>query len=221
VLDNHIQMQYELIAKQLTLLRDEVGPGERLVFLELPHSIYTTPGKAEEKLAQVWWHIDGCVRVDETVKRLADLEETRSKLKAILYDTRRSEYERLSKDIDIKVAEIKNRQLVRLVEQSQRIIQGGAEDQSKLLNQISLIQDAIRLPLSTLNTSKISTERGVIWLRTRGKTISVQMERETYYEDQWWIDVHDDQVARNVARALIHAGKLCNPDIGKDPFAKP
>lgn len=31
-LDNHIQMQYEIIAKQLTLLRDEVGPGERLVF---------------------------------------------------------------------------------------------------------------------------------------------------------------------------------------------
>jgi hypothetical protein len=144
VLDNHIQMQYELIAKQLTLLRDEVGPGERLVFLELPHSIYTTPGKAEEKLAQVWWHIDGYVRVDETAKRLTDLEETRAKLKALLFASRRGEYERLSKDIDIKIAEIKNSQLDHLVEQSQRIIQGGAENQAKLLQEISLIGDQIK-----------------------------------------------------------------------------
>ncbi len=57
MLDNHLQMQYEIIAKQLTLLRDEVGPNERLVFLELPQSLYTTPGKSEEMLAQVWWQI--------------------------------------------------------------------------------------------------------------------------------------------------------------------
>ena len=50
-------MQYEIIAKQLTLLRDEVGPDERLVFLELPQSIYTTPGKADEKVAQTWWSV--------------------------------------------------------------------------------------------------------------------------------------------------------------------
>lgn len=59
VLENHVQMQYEIIAKQLTLLRDEVGPGERLVFLELPHSIYTVPDKANRKLAQVWWNVKG------------------------------------------------------------------------------------------------------------------------------------------------------------------
>ena len=59
VLENHIQMQYEIIAKQLTLLRDEVGPGQRLVFLELPQSFYTVPDKANRKLAQVWWHVDG------------------------------------------------------------------------------------------------------------------------------------------------------------------
>ncbi len=59
MLDNHIQMQYEIIAKQLTLLRDEVGPNERLVFLELPQSLYTTPGKSEEMVAQVWWSVTG------------------------------------------------------------------------------------------------------------------------------------------------------------------
>jgi tetratricopeptide (TPR) repeat protein len=73
VLDNHIQMQYEIIAKQLTLLRDEVGPGERLVFLELPQSIYTTPGSGDEKMAQSWWHVNGYTKTDPLVRLLLDL----------------------------------------------------------------------------------------------------------------------------------------------------
>ncbi|MDX6500809.1 MAG: hypothetical protein QOG23_4069 [Blastocatellia bacterium] len=56
-LDNYLNLQYEIIAKQLTLLRDEVGPGQRLVFLELPHSFYTVPDKANRKMAQVWWKV--------------------------------------------------------------------------------------------------------------------------------------------------------------------
>lgn len=64
-LDNHIQMQYEIISKQLTLLRDEVGPGERLVFLELPQSINATQDRAENKMAQTWWRIAGYTRVNK------------------------------------------------------------------------------------------------------------------------------------------------------------
>jgi hypothetical protein len=56
-LDNYLNLQYEIIAKQMTLLRDEVGPGQRLVFLELPHSFYTVPDKANRKMAQVWWRV--------------------------------------------------------------------------------------------------------------------------------------------------------------------
>lgn len=56
-LDNYIQLQYELIAKQLTLLRDEVGPNQRIVFLELPCSIYLSPKNADGALAQVRWKI--------------------------------------------------------------------------------------------------------------------------------------------------------------------
>jgi hypothetical protein len=63
-LDNQLNFQYELIAKQLTQLRDEVGPGERLVFLELPQSFYTVPDKANRKLAQVWWRIEGFYEED-------------------------------------------------------------------------------------------------------------------------------------------------------------
>ncbi|NOT63231.1 MAG: IPT/TIG domain-containing protein [Acidobacteria bacterium] len=56
-LDTYIQLQYELIAKQLTLLRDETGPGERMIFLELPCDIYTVPKKHDDYLVQVEWQI--------------------------------------------------------------------------------------------------------------------------------------------------------------------
>jgi hypothetical protein len=61
-LDNFIHMQYEIISKQLTLLRDEVGPDYRVVFLELPASIYTVDEKANDYVAQVEWKIDAYYR---------------------------------------------------------------------------------------------------------------------------------------------------------------
>jgi hypothetical protein len=79
MLDNTVQLQYEIIAKQLTLLRDEVGPGERLIFLELPQSIYSTPGSGDEKMAQTWWHVNGYTRTDPLVRLLLELFEIESK----------------------------------------------------------------------------------------------------------------------------------------------
>jgi hypothetical protein len=64
-LDNFLQMQYEIIAKQLTLLRDEVGPGERLLFLELPQTVNVTHNEADKKWAQSWWRIVGYTRNKE------------------------------------------------------------------------------------------------------------------------------------------------------------
>lgn len=57
VLDNHLGFYYEILAKQLTLLRDEVGPNERLVFLELPTSIYSVPKRADDYVARVTWTV--------------------------------------------------------------------------------------------------------------------------------------------------------------------
>ncbi len=59
MLSNFLQMQDEIISKQLTLLRDEVGPGERLLFLELPQSLNVVYDKANKKWAQSWWKILG------------------------------------------------------------------------------------------------------------------------------------------------------------------
>lgn len=58
-LDNFLQLQYEIISKQLTLLRDEVGPGERLIFLELPQSINATFDRSDDMWAQSRWKIRG------------------------------------------------------------------------------------------------------------------------------------------------------------------
>ncbi len=66
-LDNYINLQYEIVAKQLTLLRDEAGPRNRVIFLELPQSVYVTqkfkyflpdfPALLGAHLVQSWWKI--------------------------------------------------------------------------------------------------------------------------------------------------------------------
>ncbi|HYL74809.1 MAG TPA: hypothetical protein VEU96_11430 [Bryobacteraceae bacterium] len=61
-LDNFLQMQYEIISKQLTSLRDEVGAGHRILFLEMPTSIESADKRwlgdgGEDKLAQSWWKV--------------------------------------------------------------------------------------------------------------------------------------------------------------------
>lgn len=69
-LDNYINFQYEMVAKQLTLLRDQVGPNNRVLFLELPHSIYVTDkvhlypyfnGIWGNYLVQSWWTVGGAL----------------------------------------------------------------------------------------------------------------------------------------------------------------
>ena len=128
ILDNHIQLQYEMVAKQLTLLRDEVGPGERLVFLELPASFYTTPGRAEEKVAQVWWQINGFRMIDDYERRMLEIRDLRRDWQA-LFDgnqlTRLQWLDTQSK-LDRAAREVRDRELQENQQSMQRILQGGA-----------------------------------------------------------------------------------------------
>lgn len=71
VLDNFVQMQYEIVAKQLTALRDEVVEGSRIVFLELPTSISPAgkrfwDGGGANRLAQSWWKVTEIDRAYDT-----------------------------------------------------------------------------------------------------------------------------------------------------------
>ncbi len=103
MLDNTVQLQYEIIAKQLTLLRDEVGPGERLVFLELPQSVYTTPGPGDEKMAQAWWHVNGYTRTDPIIRLLLELYEVEVKWSKIREVNAYKKYEGILRDINCPV----------------------------------------------------------------------------------------------------------------------
>ncbi len=62
VLDNHLQMGVEIVAKQLTTLRDETGAHRRILFLEMPTLIQASDRRVilnggEDKLAQSWWRV--------------------------------------------------------------------------------------------------------------------------------------------------------------------
>jgi len=64
-LENFLQMQYEILAKQLTLLRDEIDPDERLLILELPQYLNVPQRKAKRSRAQSWWKIIGYTKKRE------------------------------------------------------------------------------------------------------------------------------------------------------------
>lgn len=102
-LDNYLGMQYEIVAKQLTLLRDEVGPEERVIFLELPASVYTTDKWADGYVAQVEWRVSRYFEKepDEDVKRkflCEDLEKSNRSAISILQALNRLPGTRISPD---------------------------------------------------------------------------------------------------------------------------
>ena len=74
-LDNFIGMQYEIIAKQISLLRDEIGSDERIIFLELPSSVYTVPGKSDDHMIQLRWTVENYA-VDDSDSEESECERT-------------------------------------------------------------------------------------------------------------------------------------------------
>ena len=111
-LDNYIQMQYELLAKQLTLLRDEVSPRERLLFLELPTSIYATPGIDDETSVQSFWKVTGYYRDNKYAKQRQMLASQAQALHAALVSNRLTEgvieQLRFQRAYDTQMREINN-----------------------------------------------------------------------------------------------------------------
>lgn len=143
-LDNHIQLQYEIIAKQLTLLRDEVGPGERLVFLELPQSINATQDRADGRIAQTWWRIAGYTRVDKEAEFEASLAELSRKIDDLRMQLRSSmpsdPQERIKKAIaslNRKHEKLSQERLLRKIRAQQseadRLLQGGSASTNEVM----------------------------------------------------------------------------------------
>ncbi len=81
------------------------------------------------------------------------------------------------------------------------------------------------LKLKDLNLNGgVVVRKGVIWIRTdpyRSITVTTTSgASNTITEDEWWIDLHDEEVARRVARALQHAAQKCRGETYVEKFTK-
>lgn len=82
-LANQINAENELLARQLTMLRDEVGPGKTIVFLELPHTIHAAHKTSKARHVQVQWSINSVCLGDPyyLAREVANLWERKMKEK--------------------------------------------------------------------------------------------------------------------------------------------
>ncbi len=168
-LDNFLQMQYEIIAKQLTLLRDEVGPGERLIFLELPQTVNATYDKANNKWAQSWWRVAGYVRPSNRV------EDNNARIRALID-------EESSKSVSM--AEITQRARRAYINNSPEFVStaavGGLQDRS--VRSVELIPRQSSL---NINDIKLRARSGVFTAIAKtlfgvGARLNFQRQRETF-----------------------------------------
>jgi len=196
-LDNHVQMQYEIIAKQLTLLRDEVGPGERLVFLELPQSINATQDKAESKIAETWWRIAGYTTVDKDTVFAAELRDLETKIRQIKTE--------MDKDTQLTVTFIQSRddlkiqldELCKALEKTQQEINDAKERKEpceKLIHDIEQTKVAIEATREALESiddqmiklkkEKAGLAQTFIALSTKYEKVKIEKTRRKVREQQ-------------------------------------
>lgn len=88
MLDNSLGMQYEILAKQLTLLRDEAGPNRSVLFLELPQSIYTANSGGNDYVVRTRWKVQGMFVEMRSLGKGADQRRFASDICEILVTTR-------------------------------------------------------------------------------------------------------------------------------------
>ena len=126
-LENFLQMQYEIIAKQLTLLRDEIGPGERLLFLELPQTVNVAHHQSNKKWAQSWWKIAGYTVRCPGIAHDADVEGASVPRQCLEFLTQKQKQEGLhpkSQDREISLGETSNRKPITTTQDSMSILRG-------------------------------------------------------------------------------------------------
>lgn len=72
---NYIQAENELLARQLTLLRDEIGPNRTIVFLELPHNIDSAPSVSNARRIAIEWSIESYC-TNDPIEAMEDVIDT-------------------------------------------------------------------------------------------------------------------------------------------------
>lgn len=79
VLSNYINAENELLARQLTMIKGDIGEENTLVFLEFPHAIDSVEGNSSQRKVQILWQVEEVCVYDPT----AALEEAIKILKSI------------------------------------------------------------------------------------------------------------------------------------------
>lgn len=126
-LDNFIQMQYVIISKQLSLLRVEVGSDYRVIFLELPASIYTVDGKAHDYVAQIEWKAEAYYRNNNISSSPDNDAQSKAKtLKDVISPWHRRPVGRLITEAGVRALDIIPRQSALNVNQSHAVIKQTA-----------------------------------------------------------------------------------------------
>ena len=238
-LDNHIQMQYEIISKQLTLLRDEVGPGERLVFLELPQSINATQDRAENKMAQTWWRIAGYTTVDKEwllLKELGDLLEQIRKIDTQVETTKdldeknKANRKSLSDQIDSlcekrRQYEDKKNQLVALLEKEKKERSSAEREKwcKEIKNNIEELKRSLEDIDATIKRTQIAIQKvddqQIEINNTRVSLSQAFTSLSTKYEKLRLEQVRDEiREQRNAADRLLQGGGAKTTDIVERTF---
>jgi hypothetical protein len=205
-LDNFLQMQYEIIAKQLTLLRDEVGPGERVIFLELPQTVNASYDKANKKWAQSWWKVAGYTKLKTPVK-----------------DTRKNSIRRL---------QIERAQAAPITPggpvNEKDLTSPASEDDKELLTMGQVVQDAIKA-YGTDGEKGNSSRVDFVSLSPTGGAIKIQNRSVRTVElipRQSSVNVNDIKLrARSgaltvVARTLFGVGARLNYQRQRETFSQ-
>lgn len=194
-LDNFLQMQYEIIAKQLTLLRDEVGPGQRIIFLEMPQTVNTAYDKANNKWAQSWWRIVGYTSTkDEGATPVERMSEERSGADKV--QERQQRTIKTKEEAIIKTSDV--------IKQALTVIGGGKSDRVEFHNldlnlaasnypggikpedaSVRTIELIPRQSSLNVNDIKLRARSGVLTAVAKtlfgfGAQLNVQRQRETF-----------------------------------------
>lgn len=70
-MEKYIDSENQLLARQLTLLRNEVGGDETIVFMQLPHTIHSARKVSKDRYVQVQWKVEDYCTINpyEKVRR--------------------------------------------------------------------------------------------------------------------------------------------------------
>lgn len=80
MLANYINAENELLARQLTMIKSDIGEDNTLLFLEFPHSIDAVEGDSSERKVQIRWRVKEVCLKDPTAELVHKIKQLEGEL---------------------------------------------------------------------------------------------------------------------------------------------